>query len=68
MTQIEALKVIAERGPTAITDIEASRNTFYALRDKRLIKKAGFRSTGDRGRPAKLYQVSARGEQKLARV
>jgi predicted ArsR family transcriptional regulator len=68
MTQIETLKAIADRGPTAITDLPASRNTFYALRDKKLVKRAGFRSTGARGRPAKLYQVSAKGERKLAQV
>lgn len=68
MTQIETLKAIAERGPTAITDLPASRNTFYALRDHKLVKRAGFRHTSERGRPAKLYQVSAKGERKLARA
>lgn len=68
MTQLEALKIIAERGPTAITDIPASRNTVYALRDRKLVKRAGVRHLAARGRPAKLYQVSAKGERKLARA
>ena len=68
MTQLETLKEIAQRGPTAIGDVAASRNTIYALRDKRLLKKAGVRHTGSRGRPAKLYDVSARGQKLLERA
>lgn len=68
MTQIEALKAIADVGPVTITDVPASRNTVYALRDKKLLKRAGVKHTGERGRPAKLYQVSAKGERLLARA
>lgn len=67
MTQIEALQVIAKQGPVALTDIPASRNTVYALRDRKLLKSAGKTATGKRGRPAKLYAVSAKGEKLLAR-
>jgi predicted ArsR family transcriptional regulator len=68
LTQTEALKIIADRGPVAIGDVGASRNTVYALREKKLIKRAGVRYTGERGRPAKLYELSARGERELARA
>jgi hypothetical protein len=68
MTQLEALRAIAERQPAAITDIPASRNTVYALRDKRLLRRAGVRHTGQRGRPAKLYELSKRGLTKLERA
>jgi predicted ArsR family transcriptional regulator len=68
MTQLETLQEIAQRGPSAIADVQASRNTIYALRDKQLLKRAGFRHTGARGRPAKLYTVSARGQKLLQRT
>lgn len=68
MTQIETLKQIAESGPVAIADVPASRNTIYALRDKKLLKRAGVRHTGSRGRPAKLYDVSAKGQRALQRA
>jgi predicted ArsR family transcriptional regulator len=68
VTQTEALKQIATEGPVAIGDIPASRNTVLALRERKLIKKAGVRHTGTRGRPAKLYEVSAKGKRQLERA
>lgn len=68
MTQNEALKQIAESGPLTISQLPASRNTVHALRDKKLIKRVGQTATGQRGRPAVLYSVSAKGERTLARA
>lgn len=68
MTQIEALKAIADNGPVTISDVPASRNTIYALLDKKLLKRVGVKHTGSRGRPAKQYEVSAKGERLLQRA
>ena len=68
MTQTEALKQFADNGPLSIGDVSASRNTVLALREAKLIKRAGVRHTGTRGRPATLYDISAKGQRQLAKA
>ncbi len=68
MTQTDALKFIADNGPVSIGEVPSSRNTVLALREAKLLKRAGIRHTGSRGRPATLYTVSAKGQKQLARA
>lgn len=68
MTQTEVLKYVEQHAPVAISDVPASRQTVYKVRDAKLLKSAGTRRTGQRGRPASLVELSAKGRKRLERL